>query len=332
MNNIENQLQELLLANDVHIAQIPSDRKYWFVRTDAGNHFDAFISGAYIGIGWDDVPLTEPTNYTDELIKTLEENGYKQAKRVLNQVNRFYNEMKPGDIVVIPSTSSLSFAFGTISNKPVYEKNDITEDDIENGECIYKRRREVQWIMGGIDRARIDPKLYSFFRNHQAISDVSSHSEYIDRAINTLYIKDNIAHLTFSVDIEGNPKALDIPTFIFGLLSRSEDIAKELHCIEKEADINSEISTRINVQSPGVIEIIGGPCLVCLAAVVTIALFGGKFKFEVTKEKTSAECSTGGLIEAILKFLERYKDKDFIGEKEMNRAKNNLNIKNISED
>ena len=93
--------------------------------------------------------------------------------------------MKKGDVVVIPSTSSLNLAFGYISDDEVYIEENITDDDIENGACPYTRRRHVNWIVN-IDKARIDPHLYALFRNHQVISDGKSYASYIDRALHTL--------------------------------------------------------------------------------------------------------------------------------------------------
>lgn len=328
---LSSELETLLNRASVPIAHVDENRKYWFVRTDGGNYFDAFISGSYIGIGWRDVPLTKKEDYTDTLLQQLENQGYKQATRVLNQVNRFYNEMQKGDIVVIPSTSSLYFAFGFIEDGEVYEEETITDDDIENGECPYIRRRKIRWITG-IDRARIDSHLYALFRNHQAISDVSRYSEYIERAINTLYIKDNIAHLTFSVEAQRNPRSLDIPTFMFGLMSRTTELAKELSLIDDTESIDNDLTSRINVQSPGVIEIIGAPALVFLVAIISVMLFGGKAKFEHTNEKTSGELSTEGLAGFVVKILQIYKSNEFIGDVQMHKVKDYLGIKNINDD
>lgn len=327
-------IKQYLKNNNVHIHDIDDKRNYWFVRTDGGNYYDAYISGSYIGLGWNDVPLTDTNNkgtYPETLLKELEEKGYKQPTRVLNQINRFYYEIKKGDVVVIPSTSSLNLAFGYIADDDVYEENNITDDDIENGACPYTRRRKVNWIIN-IDKARIDPHLYALFRNHQAISSGNNYSDYIDRALHTLYIKNNIAHLTFTVEAKQNPKVLSIPTFIFGLMARTNELAKEIKLIEKDKNVEEKITTKINVQSPGVIEFLGDIPSVLTLAVIAVALFGGKAKFESNKEKTSGEISTEGLAGAIIKILSLLKNQSYISEENMLNCHDQLEIKNINDD
>lgn len=333
MDRIE-ELKLFLKENGVKIHEVDSKRNYWFVRTDGGNYFDAYVSGNYIGLGWNAIPFTEPDEkgcYPEDLIKDLESKGHKQPTRVLNQIKRFYKEMKKGDVVVIPSTSSLNLAFGYISDDEVYIEENITDDDIENGACPYTRRRHVNWIVN-IDKARIDPHLYALFRNHQVISDGKSYASYIDRALHTLYIKDGIAHLTFTVESKTNPKALSIPTFMLVLIERTEAFIKEYEIIDDCKNLENEIDSKINVQSPGVIEFLGSATNILAIAVMSIGLFGGKAKFEHTKEKTSGEVSTGGLAGAIVKILNAYNNGKSIDNAKMQSCKKQLQIKNINDD
>ena len=96
--------------------------------------------------------------------------------------------------------------------------------------------------------------------------------------------------------------------------------------------IEDEINTRINVQSPGVIEFIGNPVCVAALAVISIALFGGKAKFEHTKEKTSGEISTEGLAGLIVKFLNVYAKKMDTNNNKIKKSKQKLVIKDITDD
>ena len=333
MDKIE-ELKLFLKENGVKTHEVDSKRNYWFVRTDGGNYFDAYVSGNYIGLGWNAIPFTEPDEkgcYPENLIKDLESKGHKQPTRVLNQIKRFYKDMKKGDVVVIPSTSSLNLAFGYISDDEVYTEENITDDDIENGACPYTRRRHVNWIVN-IDKARIDPHLYALFRNHQVISDGKSYASYIDRALHTLYIKDGIAHLTFTVEAKTNPKALSIPTFMLGLIERTESFAKKYKIIDDCKNLEDEIDSKINVQSPGVIEFLGSIPGVLSIAAISLGLFGGKIKFEHTKEKTSGEISTGGFAGSLISFLKVYNKDKHINDDKMQTCKKQLQIKNINDD
>ena len=277
----------------LNVARVDSNRNYWFIRTDGGNHFDAFITGGYVAIGWNDVPYTDKENYTEELLDDLIAKKYGQPTRVLNQIYRFYNEMKEGDIVFIPSTASLHFAFGYIVDNEVYEEI-ISEDDVENGACPYVRRRKVKWFTN-IPKARMDSNLYALFKNHQAISDGKNYAEYIERAINIFYIKNNVAHFTLTANALNNPRVRDIPIFLIGLADCADNLAREYKLLKENEQIDDVISSRINIQSPGVMEFIGRPVFVGLLAIAFIGLFGGKAKFEHSKEKTSGEVSTVNL-------------------------------------
>lgn len=87
-----------------------------------------------------------------------------------------------------------------------------------------------------------------------------------------------------------------------------------------------------NVQSPGVIEFLGSATNILAIAVMSIGLFGGKAKFEHTKEKTSGEVSTGGLAGAIVKILNAYNNGKSINNAKMQSCKKQLQIKNINDD
>lgn len=325
---IEKNLEDYLNDNNLELQRISSDRNYWFVRTDGGNYFEAFLTGNYVGIRWNDIPFVDQDEYSEATIKDVEAKGYKQPTRVLNQVKRFYKEMKSGDVVVIPSTSSLYFAFGYLTDDSVYIKKDITEDDIENGECPFERRRKVQWVTG-IDRARMDPKLYALFRNHQAISNGKDYAEYIERAINVFYEKEGVTHFTLTVEGTNAPGSLDIPTIILGLINRADGVAHELHYDIQDVP-SRKICNRINVQSPGVIEFLGPFASVAIVAIIAIALFGGKAKYEATKEKTTGELSTEGLAGLIDRILSHYENMETISNDKMKEAKDNLKIKDVS--
>ena len=333
MLQLENMI-EYLSQNGVIVQQLTTERNYWFVRTDGGNYFDAYISGGFIGLGWNEIAFTEPDdkgNYPEEVLKFVEELGHKQPTRVLNQIKRFYKEMKAGDVVVIPSTSSLNLAFGYIADDTVYEEKNLTSDDIENGACPYVRRRHIDWITN-IDKARIDPHLYALFRNHQVISDGNNYSEYINRVLHTFYIKDNIAHLVFTVEAKTNPDAVSIPNFILGLIDRADCLNQESPFLDSDIYLEDEINTRINVQSPGVIEFIGNPVCVAALAIISVALFGGKAKFEHTKEKTSGEISTEGLAGLIMKVLTFYAKQKDNNNNRIKKSKQKLDIKDITDD
>ena len=64
-----------------------------------------------------------------------------------------------------------------------------------------------------------------------------------------------------------------------------------------------DVSWKINVQSPGPIEVIGG-LTVFIIAVTGYVLSGGKVNFEHTPQSTSGSMETEGLLTKITEFLD----------------------------
>lgn len=326
------ELKDILKDEGLLVSEVDPTRNYWFIRTQGGSYFDEFYFNQFVAIGWDDVPCLPEGERSQQILDQIKESGYVQATRVMNQVYRFCTELKIGDVVVIPSESSVAFAFGYIDSE-VYEVVP-TQEEIEAGKCQYKRRRKIKWITG-VPRNRVDPKLYAFFRNQQALSFANEYAEFIDRAISSFYIKNDVAHLTLSVETEKSPRADDIPTYMHGILARAFDLATEVGLIKDEDDSGKEVvQSRINVQSEGIIELLGNPTFVFFICVVVIALFGGKLSFKYTKETTSADVGTDGLpglLKVISKIMLAHKNDRFIGDEKMTNIQGRLKVKDPRE-
>ncbi len=284
MNNSEYQsaFKDILILSGLTPIDV-AEHNYWFLRTQGGEYFEEFYMNDYIAMGWDDVPCKEESERTDKLKEDLKQH-YGQPTRVLNQVYRFCKEMKKGDVVIIPSSGSANLAFGRILEDDIFEYK-ITDEEKEENKCPYKRRRKIEWLKVG-RRSMIDPKLFAFFRNQQALANANEYAEFIERAINPFYIKDGIAHLNLSVNVIQSPKATDIPYFILGLNEQMLNMAKELGINTKEPE------TRINVQSQGIIEYIGDALTIFILAYTLIALCGGEISVFGVKIKTDGLIKT----------------------------------------
>lgn len=313
------ELYELLEAIGLPVTKISGDRHYWFIRTQGGSYFDEFFLDEFVGIGHEDVPCMPEDKRTDQLIDQVKER-HPQATRVLNQVYKFCKEIHVGDVVIIPSASSAMFAFGYILDEQIYTV-EVSQEDIEDGKCPFTRRRKTHWI-SGVPKSRVDSKLYTFFRNQQTLSQVDEYSEFIDRAIHPFYIKDGIAHLTLSILTPKSPNALDIPLYTYGIFARAKTLSEELG-FSKDV---LEIQSRTNVQSEGLIELFGKiPDILCVA-VILLSLVGGRIKITFTKNKVHVDLKTKGLISAIVKILDRYKNDPVISEKTLLDAQSRLRI------
>lgn len=293
-----NDLFKILDTMGLPVCDIESTRHYWFIRTQAGSYFEEFFLDGFVGIGHEDVPCVAEQDRTEQLIEQVKQT-HPQATRVLNQIYKFCNEIKRNDIVIIPSASSAKFAFGLIEDDQMYTEQ-ISSSDIEEGKCPFSRRRKTKWITG-IDKNRVDSKLYQFFRNQQALSQVDEYSEYIERALHSFYIKNNVAHFTLSVETPNSPNAFDIPIFMC-------EILKKLEIIYTELDIRLEyndIKSRTNVQSPGLIEVFGDPFVIGVIAFITLHVFGGKISFAGFEYQTDG---FGRILEIILEHLRDTKE------------------------
>ena len=327
----ENQALETIL-NYLNLSGLQSNvvntkRRYWFVRTESGKYYDEFTLDDFVAIGWNEIPCITETTKEEEVVGLIEKYYPKvvHPARVITQVRRFCQEMKTGDIVIIPKKGNSVLAFGIITGD--IEERKISEDDILDDACPFIRKRSVKWIKG-IEKYRIDPQLFQFFRNQHAISVADEYAPFIDRIMNSFYIKDGLAHFTLGITSEEEQRALDIPIFISGIIHRAKAIADELHIPFDEEDIK----LRINVQSPGLSEKYGKITNIALVAVVVVGLFGGtvKFNHKEVGVNTQLEVGTEGLphlIETVYKVNDKYGDEHPFNDKKLKKVVERSKIK-----
>lgn len=327
-------LKQDVILNALHsVGFVPRtidvNKNYWFVRTESGRYYDEFILGEFIAIGWDQITPFDLNTPEEDILQKIQ-TAYPDAnvpKLIYNQINRFCNEMKPGDVVIIPSSSSNYLAFGEIiSDVQIVE---ISEDDIIDGACPYTKRRAVRWHKS-ISKYRIDPYLYQLFRSHHTISSANNYASHIDRTLNDFYIKGDKVHLILHVETENNIPAILLVKLISGLLDRIDDFSKSYENVN-----SSEIEIKINVQSPGLVEFISGVAGVGILGLIIVGLFGGKAKFSKTPtEGVNAEVSTEGLpglLEKLIQCYERYQTQTRLNNQEMRQIMEQLQIKNPSD-
>ena len=154
-------MKEFLINNNVHIHNIDDKRNYWFVRTDGGNYFDAYISGSYVALGWNDVPLTEADekgNYPEDLLKEIEakmdklclemSNIRKKYATILNE--KINNELKSLEMV----NAKFNVNVNKIENQK-YNKNGLDEVIFMICTNIGEEEKELTKIASGGEMSRI---------------------------------------------------------------------------------------------------------------------------------------------------------------------------------
>lgn len=297
--NNQNDLLKILALANLPLRVIDPNRRYWFLRTESGKYYEDFLFNSYIAIGWNEISILNEES-SDSKVSELIKQYYPESitGRVLNPIKRFCMEMKVGDLVVIPSTSSATFAFGIIESNAFIYTDEIPEFDGDGAEpCPYTKRREVRWL-SSLDRHRVDPHLFQFFRAHQAISDASANAEHIDRTLNTFYMKNDQAHIVLDVCTEDNIPANKLIKFMGGLLECLDEVAVEQNASDK-------ITVKVSVQSPGIIEFIGDAYNVSLITIVLIMIVGGKASFSKNGPTIQGAIETPGLIEKAIQVYER---------------------------
>ena len=312
---------ELLEEIGVHVEHVDTDRRYWFIRTQGGEYFQEFFLDGFVGIGDEDVPCVAEQDRTPDLIEKIKKE-HPQATRTLNQVYKFCKEIHKGDIVIIPAASSAQFAFGIIEDDDLYVVEPLSDDDSTEKKCPYTRRRKTHWLQG-IPKSRVDSKLYTFFRNQQKLSNVDSYGDFIERALNSFYVKNGKAHFTMSLVTPESPNAFDMPLYMNGILERAKAIYKEFGYDNDHINIQS----RTNVQSAGLIELLGDPAFVVLICIVVVGLFGGKASFHYTpKEGCNGEVKTNGLAGFVLKLIDKIKQSDTDGDEKLKQVQERLHV------
>lgn len=268
-------------------------RDYWFVRTDSGDYFDDFYNNDYVAIGWDyltkaKVSLDSEDYRDDETLKKLislnegieindfdeddltdEEsekrsielaNNKRKVTKILNKVKSFVNNLKVGDIIVIPSASSTFIAIGLVSRE-VYEDPDYIENFLKNNPhaeyrpCPYSKRVAVKWYKKTA-KSSLDIYLQSSLKAQQAIFSLNEYSDFIDRSVNDIFVKDDLLHSIIRTNQDGNISLSNLKYLIDFLY---EYINQLSHDSENRNNLSpDDIQIKLNIHSPGIIEVIAG--------------------------------------------------------------------------
>lgn len=296
-------LQEFLSKTDI---QKVDKRHYWLVRTNSGKNYEDFVMHDYVAIGWDYITLNMLANKSHDDIKKIVEIHLKNNKNeedeeieedednektskgkvtsIINKVISFVNDIKIGDVVLIPSKNSENISIGIVKSD-TYEDNNYVEKylsknpDTELNLCSYTKRRKVNWIKNET-RSKLDIYLVRLFNAHQAIYSADEYEPYINRMIYPIYIQDNKVHATIHT---GHPKGVSLKeiTILIDFLNSSLQTISEV-CGEK-VDTNN-IDLKINIHSPGLIEMataaaIGGIAISALIFSINQIINGGEVNF-----------------------------------------------------
>lgn len=251
------------------IPSINDTRDYWFIRTDDGIYFETFYNEGYVGIGWNEISYSDLRNSSPGGTEVKEKiarinnyatdttNGKKRITESYNKIIRF-NDMKKGDVVLIPSNSSSRFAFGIINDNVTYEHIDSN--------CPYIKRRKVKWVKM-LNSAQLDPKFFMIRLSRHAISDINKYAYLIDNITNDIYKKGEYCYYCFNVSTNNDISVKALTNFMSSIQKLCGDINIHFNLNE---DVEN-ISITLNLQSPGkiVLKLRNGLSYIILAAILT---------------------------------------------------------------
>lgn len=239
-------------------------RNYWFVRTAYGKYFDPFYDGNYVGIGWGYVTLKEFKSLADSEIRSkiaikegldvIDSRQRGKVTAIYNKIDRFIN-LKKGDIIIVPSRKSERLAFGEILDDAPFENYDDTNDE------KFVKRRKVRWIENK-SIYELDPMFFQLKINQHTISDIGRYAPYIDKVIGNLYKKGDNTHFILNIEKKDDIYFRELSS----LMDNIEELLADINSTFDFKENENEFFVKMNLQSPGKMEIIrNGKSLAVLA-------------------------------------------------------------------
>lgn len=304
------------LCRENGISVINDEVNYWFVRSDGGSLFGEFRIGGYVGILWNRIDsLSEIKAENEKSLVDQFKVLYPDTTRpgnIFKYHDILLNQMKKGDIVLVPSENSQTFLVGYIDGDFDYARPltvDYTDKGFDESKFV-KKRRPVKWLTSApVPRSEVDPILLSLVYSQHTIVSANQYSEFINRIIfkNRSYFRNGELHMVLGVSRTSAIPASLIAEIVTPIAEFCRNMNAELGI---DFDENS-LGFQATVNSPGMIEIIGyfgTPALIGIAVVtgvitLSVLLAGGKIS--ISKYKS---VETAGFLKSYAEFLDKMKD------------------------
>lgn len=253
---------ELLVLNALltfNVPEVSEVTRFWMIRTKKGYFYNEFVGKKFVALAWNNV-ISE-TDFSERSRENLKDSivlDYPEIKRpstVINKCYSFINDVKPNDILVIPSAGStfITFAFAgeyfedsskTVEiEKTVIHRIDHKDVVINEVSCPYKKRRHIIPIRT-VRSEEINYSLYRAISNYHGISNLDNYARYILNMVYNVYSYQNNVNIIFNVRKQG-PVG---PRLLSGVLYGATNYLCEIGVDE------NKISTQVNINSPGPID------------------------------------------------------------------------------
>lgn len=301
-----------------------AERNYWMVRTMGGAFYGDFIRNGYIAIGYNEISLQDISaldqqshNAAHEELKALITNRCPDIANTghpSGQLLRFVRDIKPGDVVMIPSTGSFHVAIGIVRGDTIEEHVAVVNDHTR---CPFYKRRCVDWKIY-TRRAALPPMLQLMFASRHIVSTVNDYSPYIDSLLNDFYYKDETMHLVLEIKTRREVMLED-----FCDLKALGSLVDQF-CETSGFTEGGSIAMKVQMESPGWLRLSSKNVKKILVfGVCVVLLTGGGVK--INTETCNFDMSTKGILQSIGEFLDRKADRGLV--EAATRAVDSLKIK-----
>lgn len=266
------------MDNVLKFVKIPDETNYWFVRASRGaRYYKDFMINNFIAVASivdlnfikkinvvgltkkdaltifkkkfnkyvrDTIENYEPyRNATTDTAKEKAKSKRLSRSTTLSKVNySFVNEMKIGDVVIVPGKSARNFLIGIVLSDCF--DTDIKHEFIPNkkkkqsyDECYFTLKRGVYWIKE-ISFNEFPDKMNSITNAHQSVLNILNYADSINPLISSNFIYQKNYFTRINVNAIQDISSDDLYYF-----------QKLLHIVNESVGI--ELKQRTKIQSPG---------------------------------------------------------------------------------
>ncbi|MGL4569337.1 MAG: hypothetical protein ACRCU6_12530 [Fusobacteriaceae bacterium] len=290
------------------IKEVSTNRSYWLIRAGKESRFfEEFYSRGFTGIAWDKLNHSDSLReFSKTQLKDYVLREYPDCKspgHAAGKIYNFINEIKKGDVVLMPSAGREEVAFGIIQDDAFYiDDSLILEESLEESEEseLPNKRRKVEWVKR-IRSSEIQPRLLLHLFSPHGLSAFTDKKikELIDINMEDFFIKDNKGYLVFDIKTEDSIELSDLTNY-FETIKKIGEFSNEYF------GLNEKLSIQINVNSAGKAVIYGALGIVGVTGLLMV-LLGADFN---TKFTSDGSFEISGKTEGILAFVKEFNRKN----------------------
>lgn len=284
-----------------------------FVKSQLENKYKTYIYNQLLENKKKEFKARNPDSDVDPIITNSEKASLNRSSSIQASQNLdFVENMKPGDIVLIPKKRTNGFYIGYIDGDVYSEEFESTGDPkVDKLQSKYEKKRKIKWIKK-ISIEDLPDKLYWIKNSHKTIFNISQDAESVNSILSNLYLYKGNLHSILNVKTTNGINSDDWL-----------DFQNAIKIITKEN--NNQIFQKQKVQSPGNIELYVGMATFAAPILmsISIVLFSNKYKYKGKHIEGEMPGIKNILVRNLTKYGREMKEKDKIIEKYNKDAEEN---------